>query len=419
MREGAPRSSRPVERISLALAILVVLLFPFVGLPRETERASLPLQLSYFYAADAALIALTLLSLPRLLAAARRPRGAEGATWLLLFALLAVAFLVHPSAWGVDVLLRILAAAALYRVVADLAPRERGLVAGALGFAAILQAPIALLQFVGRGPLGLQALGELGEDLISYGGGPPLARGTLGHEFILAGLALVSASVLLGEGLRSARPAPWLLSASLALVPVGFVYARTVSISVGLACASLVRPAFRSSRQRWALAALLVGAGVPALVASEGWAGSLARGLGSDRGAILMQALAIVADEPVFGVGPGGYLPALRERPELHVTRELQNVHNVPVMIAAEAGIPAAVAGGALLLLLGWRAFRAGAPALTLYLAYAPWFVLDVLPYVTPQGVVLTGLWVAFLRHAERPGPTGPPAERGPAGDHT
>ncbi|MGH2378655.1 MAG: O-antigen ligase family protein [Candidatus Limnocylindria bacterium] len=377
----------------------MVLLFPFVGLPRDDERGDLPLELSYFYAADVALLALAMLAAPRLVRATWSARGLD-LLWPALFALLAIAFAVHPSARGIDVVLRVLGAVALYRVVADLAPERRIRMAMALGLTAVIQSVVAVLQVASGGPLGLRALGELGADLASYGG-PPLARGTLGHEFILAGLALVSAVVLGGTGLFARRPAGWLVAAALAVSSAGLIYGRTVALAFALVCASLVRGAARGPRHRLALAALLVGFGVPALLASEGWLPSVARGGTSDRGAMLAQALVIVAEEPVVGVGPGNYLQTLRARPDLHITRQPQHVHNVPVMLAAEAGVPAGLVAAMLLVGVGLRALRAGVPAITLYLALAPFMVLDVLAYVTPQGMVLTALWLGFLRHPD------------------
>lgn len=389
--EGSQRGA------AFVLAIAVVALLPLVGLPRDPERSSVALELSYLYAADAALIALTLLAIPRLLRAAWRSRDVESGSWLVLFGLVGIAFTVHPSARGIDAVLRLVAAAALVRVVADLDPCRRRIFAGALALTAIVQSTIGALQVATGGPLGLRAFGELAEDMVEYGG-VPLARGTMGHEFILAALALVAGTVLAGEGLRSGRPLAWVVPAALAVGASGLVYGRTVAVALGLACASLVRAARSSIPHRWALAALLLGAGVPALAAADGWLGSVSRGTATDRGAMIGQAFAIVADEPLLGVGPGRYLDALRARPELHVTREPQNVHNVPLMVAAEIGAPAGIVVIALLVLLGWNALRAGAPATTLYLAYLPWMILDVLPYATPQGVVLTALWLGFLR---------------------
>ncbi len=385
-------------RPAFALALIVTLLFPLVGLPRQPERDAFAADLWYLYAADVVMVALTLLAAPRVARAAWRVRDAEGVTWLLLFALVAAAFALHPTAGGVDVVIRLAAAVALYRVIADAVPAQRRLVAAATGAGAIVQSAIGVLQVATSAPLGLGALGEIQEPLLTYGGGLPLARGTLGHEFILAAFALAAAVLLVGVGLRARRYAPWFAGAALAVASDGLIYGRTVALSVGLAAASLAPPAVRGRRHRWALAALLVGAGVPAIAAADGWTASFSRGVASDRGAMVGQALAIIAERPLLGVGPGNYLDVLRARPELDVTRETQNVHDVPLLVAAEAGVPAGVLTVVLFLMIGWKAVRAGVPLATLYLGYVPWIVADALPYVTPQGIVLTAVWLAFLR---------------------
>lgn len=387
------------DKATFVLAVAVVLVFPLVGLPRAEEQANLPPELFHLYAADVVLLALALLSLPRLITAAWRARGI-GLLWLALFALLALAFVIHPSPLGVDLLLDLLTATALYHVVADLADRRRTALTTALAITAILQACIAVIQVAVGAPLGFRALGESGEGLITYGG-PPLARGTLSYEFILAALALASANVLCGEGLRGRNPARWLVSAALAISSAGLVYGRTVAIAFALGCLSLARGATREPRLRSALVAMVLGAGFPALIASEGWAWSLSRGVASDRGVLIAQAFELIADAPLVGVGPGNYLHALRTRPVLHVTAELENVHNVAVIVAAEAGIAAGAIVVGLLVAIGYRAYRAGTPALALYLTFLPFMILDVLSYATPQGMVLTALWLAFLRHAE------------------
>lgn len=402
----------PRRDTAFVLTVVVVLLIPFVGLPRADERLSVPLELSYLYAADAALVALTLLAAPRIARSALRVRTAEEVSWVALFAFLAIAFVVHPSASGIDVVLRLAAAVALYRVIADLDGRRRRIVAAALGVTAVAQACVAVLQVATGAPLGLRALGELDVALSTYHDGPPLARGTLGHEFILAALALVAASALVAEAVGSRSPGSWLVAGALSISSTGLVYGRTVALALGLVWASLVPGALRDAVRRRALLALVVGAAVPGLILADGWASSFARGVGTDRGGMIEQALAIVAADPVAGVGPGRYLEVLRARPELLATRRPQDVHDVPAMIAAEAGVPAGVIAAALLVLVGRGALRAGTSATSLYLAYVPWMVVDVLPYDTPQGIVITALWLGLLRahRTEARGPRVPAA---------
>ena len=389
------------QRAALVVAGAIALLFSFVGLPREDDRAVVRPDQLYLYSADVLLVTLAILAAPRLLAAARRPRGPESALWLALFAWIALAFAVHPSARGVDLLLRAVAAAALYRVVADAPLSAVRILTALLGATAVVQAVIGAAQVSAGHPLGLGSIGELSYPLLTYSG-VALARGTVGHEFILASLALVTAAALIAAGLRARRLAPWALGVAGAAVPLGLIYGRTVIAAIALGAASLLPRARSDMRARWLLAALVCGAALPAIVARDGWAGSLARGVASDRGPIVLEAIAIVAEEPVVGVGPGNYLAALRARPEIQMARAVQNAHDVPLLLAAEAGIPAGVLAAALIVSVGIAALRAGAPALTLYAVYLPWLIVDALPYVTPQGLVLTAFWLGFLRQAAR-----------------
>jgi hypothetical protein len=392
------RIGASARRASLLLAGAVAVLLPLVGLPREDDR-SLRADHLYLYTADVVLIALAILALPRLVSVARRPRDREAFLWVGLFAWLVLAFAAHPSARGIDLLIRALAAAALYRTVADAGAAEARVFTALLGVTAVVQAAVGVMQFTAGHPVGLASVGELSYPLLEYAG-VPMVRGTVGHEFILASLALVAAAALVAAGLGARRAAPWAIAVLGAALPLGLIYGRTIIAGVALGAASLAPRAVRDARARWLLAAFVCGAAFPAIVARDGWAGSLARGVASDRGPIVLEAVAIVAEQPVVGVGPGNYLAALRARPEIQLAREVQNAHDVPLLLAAEAGIPAGVLAAALIALIGIAAVRAGAPALTLYLVYLPWLILDALPYITPQGLVLTAFWLGLLRHA-------------------
>jgi hypothetical protein len=397
------RLGEVTRRTRLALAVLVMLLLPLVGLPREDQRASLPAELSYFYIADVALISIALLCIPALIRSVFRPRGLEGVLWSALFALLFVAFAINPSASGVDLVIRLVAGAALYLVVGDADPTWRRRIAVALGATAALQALVALLQVVTGAPLGLTALGEIDAPLRHLRHqGPALAVGTMGHEYILAALAILTAVVLSGEALRSSRPAAWLVPAAIAISSIGLIYGRTVAISFALAWGSFGQAALRDPRYRPVLVALLIGAGVTAVAFSSGWTNSFGRGLATSRTGMALQAAAIVEEQPLFGVGPGNYLETLRSRPELHTTSAIGNVHTVPALLAAEAGVPAGIVSAALLFLVGLRSLRAGPLARALFAGFFLWTILDVLPYVTPQGIVLGAVWLASIRHAER-----------------
>ena len=72
-------------------------------------------------------------------------------------------------------------------------------------------------------------------------------------------------------------------------------------------------------------------------------------------------------------------------------------VHNVPLIIAAELGILAAVVVTSLLGFAAVQAWRAGPGALLLYVAVVPLLVLDVIFYNRPLGLFLFATWAGVL----------------------
>ena len=75
----------------------------------------------------------------------------------------------------------------------------------------------------------------------------------------------------------------------------------------------------------------------------------------------------------------------------------LKPVHNVPLLAAAEGGV---VAGALTLLLyavLGWRAWRTGPLAFTVFALYVPITMLDHFAYSFPQGLAMTAVWIGVL----------------------
>src|SRR5205823_5487211 len=97
------------------------------------------------------------------------------------------------------------------------------------------------------------------------------------------------------------------------------------------------------------------------------------------------QAVHIIAHHPITGVGPARYASLGDE------------VNDVPLLVAAEAGIAAALAVVALVALIGARAVRSGAAAVGLFGAYLPFIILDRFPYGTPQGLALSGVWAGAV----------------------
>lgn len=325
---------------------------------------------------------------------------------------MAVSLAAHPGLLGTQLVARQVAMAAIVVVIAAIArPAERLILGAASAAAAIAQGTLAGAQLLSGHPLGLPQLGEFADDLLRVG--TSLApRGTMYHPYLVAGVALVGAGACVLAAFASRRPVPWLVAAAIAIAPVGVTYSRTAALGLALACACLAPGALRGSmRHRAAILALVLGAGIPAALAPDGWGARVELSVTRipDRPTLIAQALRITAAEPLLGVGPGRYddaLAALRTR-DPGAVAVLQEPHVVPVLLAAEGGVVAGAAFLAAILLLLRDASRAGAAALAAYALFAPFLFLEHYPYSHAQGAVIFGTWFGLVAAWSRPPATG------------
>lgn len=169
-----------------------------------------------------------------------------------------------------------------------------------------------------------------------------------------------------------------------------------------------VRPGRDRRRCAMAVLAVCVGTAIPAAIWNHGWrdraaqttSATTAGQLTTDRTHLVHEAAVLIRAEPVAGVGPGQYIPALRRRLKVEQDADLGNfrpVHNVVLLVGAEGGVLALLAAAGLFALVGWRAVRSGPVAVAVYLAYVPFAMLDHFAYSFPQGLVLTGFWLGLL----------------------
>lgn len=380
--------------LSLTCLTLVLLLAPFTaGIPLTDE----PL-LAYrvvVVPSDLPLLALTLLVSWRLLRRGRPPVRPGAALFAAIVALLVLGFVLAPSPIGAQTLFRMLGALAIAVVVADLRTPERRFVLVVLALVAVLETALAIAQVIAGGPIGV--VGEAPAPLIVHGTSY-LPRGTFLHPYPLAGYALVIAALALGRGIDPGPARPWYVAAALAIVPVGITYSRAALAGLLAGILVIGRAALSRPLYRGAVIALVLGAGVPALVWSGGWVARVEAEDTSTSYHLLLQgqAMVLIAEHPLLGVGTGRYLDAARRRfPD--PPRPHQPVHSVPLILAAEAGVPAGVLSLALLAALGWRALRAGPMPGALFLMFVPYVLIDVYPYVGWQGPAILGVWVGSL----------------------
>jgi hypothetical protein len=235
-----------------------------------------------------------------------------------------------------------------------------------------LQGAIGTLQFIKQGSIGLSWMGEgrldpqVGEGMsvIAVAGRRWLrAYGLTPHPNALGGYLSMSLLISLASlGAVRARARPWLgLCVAIGSIGLVFTFSRSAWLGtfVGLAyLAGILRPwrlvNWHSRRTRWIAAAcilLLVGSVVGFLAAFGDLL--LARFVRlndpleqrsvQDRVHDVREALGLIRTVPLKGTGSGYYVDALwagvgEERPP-----GFRNVHNVPLLAAAELGVLGAI----------------------------------------------------------------------------
>ena len=363
------------------------------------------------FPSDIPLVLLIVLMVP-VIAGRIRERRFPAIAWALLALLtwMVVSYAVHPSTRGVADLIRLAGLLAMVVAIADLKEMsERAVVLASVGALAVFETGVAIAELVKGGHIGLGPLGEFSKPMWKFGAG--LApQGTMVHPYVLAGLALVAGFVFAAA--YTAAPARILVAtAAVAIVPVGFTYGRAALLGYVIGLAVLASAVFvRDKRSRFVpvVIALAVGAAVPAFIWSDGWisrtsqtvTATNAGSLSTDRGWLIHEADGLIVDHPLFGVGPGWYVIALKEKFGTEPNRSVgifKPVHNLPLLLTAEGGIPAGLAMTALLILAGWRSVVGGRAAIALYLAYLPFTQLDHFAYSFPQGLVITAVWLGGI----------------------
>jgi len=172
-------------------------------------------------------------------------------------------------------------------------------------------------------------------------------RGMLGHYMTYSGVLMLVTCAAVARLLF--HPKEWIwpaVAVPALLVALAFTFGRAAWVGTFIAVLVLV------AMRNWRLVVLVpVLAGLGFLVAPEG---IRARALSSfnsqdasrrDRAAMLEIGTAIVRDHPVFGVGPEMIETVYpKYRPASAVNPTNPHLHNVPMQIAAERGLPALAA---------------------------------------------------------------------------
>lgn len=308
----------------------------------------------------------------------------------------AAAIAVHPSWRAVDWVFHVAGAAAIVRTFALADDRNRDRLLGAVVVLGVLQAALGIAQsrhgeILGLGPLEWKAeLHEFGDNASG--------RGSLTHPYHLAALltvALPAACVLLIRTTSTARRRALPLGIFVIAMALPITFSRAALLSLAPIIIVLARsPVLR----RMVLPAVFVGLIAGASLGLSGLSSKADRStsvtaVDSGRRERFQEAGRLIAEEPLFGVGPGRYVIALRDVEHT----DLLPAHNVIAHAAAESG----VLGGVLVAALGssfalW-VWRRGPLVILAASGLVPFFLLDAYPYVFPVGLVISGLWIGVI----------------------
>jgi O-antigen ligase len=202
------------------------------------------------------------------------------------------------------------------------------------------------------------------------------AYGTLSHPNTLGGFLLPGLALAL-ERFIATRRRGW--AAAGALIALGLVL--TFSRSAWVAGAAMLAvgawlgwPHWRGqihlvNVRRWAVggAVILALVGLPLMpiLAARanllGEAQPLERRSLSDRVQLSLAAVAMFVDRPLFGVGAGAFVVQLYQTRAVELP--LEPAHNLPLLLAAELGLPGLLALGVAAAAVAWRLWRRRGPA--------------------------------------------------------
>ena len=393
---------------SLALAVLgAAPLFLVVSGDPSTWKRGVILQI-----VDVLLIALAACRLP---VAGRRAFGdRRGVTvgLLTLLASLVVALAAHPSSMGAMTVLRFAGAVALVDVIAHSRCEWRSTAARVwLGWT-VFEAGVAVTQkLLGR------AIGVPGEVGIPFEtlGSFTVPTGTSYGPHPIAAMGLVAIGLAIFGTHHRLVTRPWaILGAAAGAVLVGVTCGTSGAISFTVVLIAGSVRAARIARGRPdrepvpptvapVLIAVALAFGVAAAVSIDGWTFKAERSATTDvvaasngRAGMIDEAIAMIRRWPALGVGPGRFLATRDAHPEIKaLASEDQAVHNVPLLIVSETGVPGALALAVAAIAVA-RRVRSTRYALTVLAAMFGHLMFDHAPWTFGFGMVQLALVIGF-----------------------
>jgi len=271
--------------------------------------------------------------------------------------------------------------------------------------AAALQAVLMAAQTVTGNPFGLRLV-EPGVEL-SVIDGILRPQGTMGHVFepaLFATVALAAAAVC---ARRIGSHPLWLFLIGVAAGTISLSLSRTALLAAVVLVVGLVLAHRRGTAgARNVAAAIAIGVVAASVFVAPGWmtkaehsASTNLDELSLGRVTLMRQAIEIIGDHPLIGVGTASYLRVLGEEYEPDPDHPF-SVHNASLRLMADLGIPLGLLVTALIIGAGVQAFRAGTLAATAFTAMAPWLVFDINYYDRISGHLLFGVWLGVVAYA-------------------
>ncbi len=230
-------------------------------------------------------------------------------------------------------------------------------------------------------------------------------HGSMDGAYGLATFMVLAMAIILSSGaFDQLHPMMW-LSVALASASIATTFGRN-GVIAALMVGGLYGLGWLVKRNWDYLASALVAVvpmGIGIVVTWAGWnvrATETAAGYQSGREALLRRALEIIRDNPLVGVGPANYGPYLAQIGLTPV--DITIVHSVPVLVAAEYGVPIGLLFTLWLGLLGVAALRTSVRALAVFVSIVPYLVFAYAPLVYASGIVGFGLWLAVMDYHRR-----------------
>jgi len=399
-----PAERRLFELIPAWLVAIAIALLPAATAPVANSP-----HLAFLLRIEFVLLTVVLIrSVPTLVATVRHRREPPLLVLIALSTATLVGGMIHPSIGGLLIVGAAVLGTGMAATVARLTPRDHHrLVVAPLLAVAGFEALIMAVQWLTGRPWVLSWVDPAAT--IPAIDGFPRPPGTMLHVYHAAILGLVALAVAL-VGRRHRYGLPTLVGIGAATALVGMTNSRSGVLGLVLACGFLLAAVVRR-REAGTLripAAIVAGFLVSLLIAGSGWVIRAERLAGDDhatglgRTELVHVALRTIRREPLLGVGPARFVDDTLARGENDPRRPLP-VHDVPLLVAAELGIPAALAVTTLLVWTGVVAWRRGLVPMAAFAVVVPFLLFDVNFYDRPVGLLLFGTWLGALALASRP----------------